>query len=52
MVAPRQPTNQECEALVQFAGLEISLEDLCSRLQDDCEVLDEVIDEINELALL
>jgi len=33
MLAPRQPTNQEREALVQFARLEISLEDLCSRLQ-------------------
>ena len=32
MLAPRQPTNQEREALVQFARLEISLEDLCSRL--------------------
>jgi hypothetical protein len=33
MPNPRQPTNYEREALVQFARLEISLDDLCSRLQ-------------------
>jgi hypothetical protein len=33
MVAPRRPSTQEREALVQFARLEISLDDLCSRLQ-------------------
>ena|SRR5580692_8440900 len=33
MMAPRQPTNQERETLAQFARLEISLVDLCSRLQ-------------------
>ena len=33
MLALRQPTSQEREALVQFARLEISLDDLCSRLR-------------------
>ncbi len=33
MSGPRQPTDHEREALIQFARLEISLDDLCSRLQ-------------------
>ena len=33
MPGPRQPTEQEREALIQFARLEISLDDLCGHLQ-------------------
>jgi len=33
MPGSRQPTAQEREALIQFARLEISLDDLCKRLQ-------------------
>ena len=34
MPVRRQPTNQEREALVEFARLEISLDDLCGRLRE------------------
>lgn len=34
MSVPRQPTNQEREALAQFARLDISLDDLCGRLRE------------------
>jgi len=34
MPVRRQPSNQEREALVQFARLEISLDDLCGRLRE------------------
>ena len=34
MPVRRRPTNQEREALVEFARLEISLDDLCCRLRE------------------
>ena len=34
MPVRRRPTNQEREALVEFARLEISLDDLCGRLRE------------------